>query len=429
MSAAKNFIPEEIANLEPLTPADEDLVGIQKKCLTSTLKSPLLNFLGKAYFKRGYHNRAQYVFTLLLEEDPKRWRALESLARCQLALGNRTDAIETLAKLLERNDVSRKTVEWANMELQAITDDVADEALASMERNILAPITEDEVKPITEINDALIDVLEKRKIVTYLGSNIAQLERVEQQVQKQPDNPDLLDWYAFLLYSNRRIPEAIDVYERLISEFEATDNALYYLGSAHLKMFNIRSATNIWLSLTQKFPGSSLVNKVSEKLGRLDDIGEVKKQNKNAIRSLLSKIQKALDELPKPEVNIVGQEQSSVEFTDMNATNDQSVLADVEALLENDPNNPEFLDWAAFIHYCNGSFSEAKDYYERVLACGADTPYAFYYIGAIYYRTGQDKEAEQYWKKLLDKFPEHTLANKAKDKLDALAAGNVPDLD
>jgi len=418
---ATNFIPDDIARLEPLGPNDGDIEGIERKCRGSSLQSPLLNFLGKTLLKRGYARRAQFVFERLLELDPKRWHALEFLARCQLALGRKGDAINTLTKLLGRNDVARGTVEWARDQIEAISR-------GSIEQPSAEPATAD----ISDMNEALIDVLEKRNIVTYMGpANAAQLERVEAQLRRQPDDRDLLEWYAFLLYSNRRVPESIDVYERLVAEFEPTDTTLYYLGSAHLKLFNIRSARSAWDSLKERFSDSTFVERIDGKLRRLGELGDTEPRRagrRNPIKGLLNKIQQALDKMPSPAVQMQVQTDSRPVVTEMTES-DETVLADVEALLQNDPDNPDFLDWAAFIHYCNGSFPQAQQYYERVLASGTETPYAYYYLGAIYYRTGQDPEAVAYWQQLVTKFPDHTLCRKASEKLAALACGGNVDVE
>ena len=396
------FFPEEIKRAEPLEPQDEDLKKIQKRCLSSNLQSPLLNFLGKAFFKRAYYRRAAFVFQKLLSVDPKRWRALEALCRCHLALEERSDAIECLASLIERDDVSEETVEWANEKLRNITEQIA-QAVSQAEkiRAGEAQAERESSLELSKVDNALIDALEKREILTYFTPNEDQLEKVCRKLRERPKDPRLLEWYAFLLYSNRRIPEAIEIYEGLLAKEEANANILYYLGCAYLKTFKLRSAKASWNALKERYPESSFKSKIDDKLQRLEGIAESKEKRGRSIERTLRKIKRALEQKKKSSCSD-GESKSS------------DAIRELESLLQSEGSNAEYLDWAAYLHYCEGNLSKAREYYQKILEKGEETVNALYYLGEIFYRTGQDKTAKVYWKRLGELYRDHPLCSKAR---------------
>ena len=312
---------------------------------------------------------------------------------------------------------------------------------------------------------ALIRALEKRNIVTQYGSvDLTQLERVEAQLGQDRGNPALLEWYAFLLYSNHRIPEAIAAYKQVVSGHGATPHALYYLGASYLKAFDTARAFECWDTLREGFPDSPLLARVEAKTLRLRELGDgvTPAAGRAGFTRLLRNIKAALDtvgpevpsasapsgplpcpddapkapEIPEtpetpeipgtaqipetPEVrDVASRVSSAISFTNQDVATGVTV-EQVDILVAAEPENLQFLEWAAFVHYCHGNLGTSQELYLRTLEIGAESADSLYYLGAIAYRTGRDLEAVDRWNALIDRFEDHRLAKKAKAKLQTL---------
>jgi len=390
-------VPDEVSASEPLTPADDDLAQLEGSLDANPKWQGLLRQLGAEYFKRGYFKRALFAFGVLGTLEPPASADLVGLARSAIQLGEHTQAIEALMGVLEAEDTNDGTRAWAR---QKVRDMVATADASKVSSEGPAPF---DVEPVPEApprqREAFVQALEKLGIVSFHSlANAEQIDGVRQKLEADPDNPVLLDWYAFLLYSNKRLPECVQVYERLAATDDPPTNSLYYLGNAYLKMSDMPNALRCWKRLKQEDPDNPLVEKVSRKLQKL-----------YALRS------KVIGDKPPP-----SDKQFDFTFTDYDKC-DGSGLDEFEMLLAREPERPEVLDWAAFAYYTAGRYDQALDLYRRLLQVKDDSPQAYYYIGNIHCRTGRYDDAVKYWATLLHRFPEHELVNRARDKYDVLA--------
>ena len=148
-----------------------------------------------------------------------------------------------------------------------------------------------------------VALLEKKKILTGVPpATEADLARVKQMLDGQPDSKDLLEWYAFLLYTLNHVNECLKVYDKLVAQFTPSAEALYYYGCAHLKSSNFRAANAAWTMLKKKHPDSGMVSRVSKKQEVLRElVGAKKKKPKPqlAIKGLLKNIGAALSQESK----------------------------------------------------------------------------------------------------------------------------------
>ena len=245
------FIPFELAESEPLKELDKDLVETEQQYEENPSRKMLLHYLAVEYFKRGYNKRCMFVCQKLTKVEASRASVWQLLARCQLKLRMDDRARETLQVLEKMPNVEPEIHKWTLKRLKELEPQVQ-------------VIDDDEDGP--KRGSPLGAVLEQRNIVTYIGSKSdEQVDAVRAQVAEDPDNPELLDWYAFVLYSSERIEEAIEIYERIVKEFTPSDTTYYYLGSAYLKMANVKMAFIYFEALQREYPKSPLLKKIDDK--------------------------------------------------------------------------------------------------------------------------------------------------------------------
>ena len=273
---------------------------------------------------------------------------------------------------------------------------------------------------LSRANKAVINILQEQNIVTNMEPvSRIQVQRVRRELMKQPGNQTLLQRYGFMLYSTQKIHEAIDVYERLVSDFTPSAEDLYFLGCCYLILFDTRQATRVWTLLRESYPESKLVSKIDKNFTRLKELtGEKPKAQKaKSVRQLLRKIESTLDHLGESSVGQDGSDSGEcgreVFFFTLDEIGGVGALDTVNSLVEEEPDNIDFLDWAAYVNYTNGNFAKAADYYRKLLELTTANPFAFYYLGEILFRSGKEEKAFAYWDELCEIYGGHQLAEKA----------------
>ncbi len=436
-------IPSHIVAAEPLSPADADIKQFEELYTADPSNSSILDFLATEYLDKGYNRRAIFAYEKIIEADNSRYDAFVNLADCQVKLGLLEEAVPNLKHVLGQADIDDDTKAKAEA-LMSEAGAFADEpAVYTSSPGTMAPSvpTEPGLQPgIEKKTKALSEALEKQEIMTvYGGQDDTGIDAVKEQLDADPNNPMLLDWYAFQLYSNNRIIEAIQQYRRLVTEFDPTPNALYYLGNAYLKLFKYREAKQCWEQLQSDFPRSKLVSKAEKKLERIHALArrELEKRKKGKAagkKGALGRISpKRVDGKKKKEEPlsaigsileqhaeaITAEEEQEPIFTEY-VMGDGSGVDEVENLLAADPDNPELLDWAAFMNYTNHNYENALNQYRRVLELNPDNPQAYYYLGSIYARLERYSEAIKNWTVLVEQYPTHKVAAKARPKIEQI---------
>ncbi len=95
------------------------------------------------------------------------------------------------------------------------------------------------------------------------GEGIGELE---EQLKQDPENPDLLDWLAFMYYSNKKYQEAIDTYRRAIAINYDNEHQHYYLANSYYQLGQIERAIEEWEVVLELKPGSKLAHNAEERI-------------------------------------------------------------------------------------------------------------------------------------------------------------------
>jgi tetratricopeptide (TPR) repeat protein len=94
------------------------------------------------------------------------------------------------------------------------------------------------------------------------------IEEIEQKLQEDPNNPDLLDWLAFMYYSNNQMDRAIEIYQRALNLNYENETQHYYLGNSFYKMGNIDRAIEEWEVVVSLKPDSKIAANAQERINK-----------------------------------------------------------------------------------------------------------------------------------------------------------------
>jgi len=72
------------------------------------------------------------------------------------------------------------------------------------------------------------------------------------------------------------------------------------------------------------------------------------------------------------------------------------------------------------VAYNNGSYDEAKKYFDESLQLNKDNYDTLYFYGRLNHKQGKKEEAEKYYRKVIDEFPDSPRASEAKARLSEL---------
>ena len=107
-------------------------------------------------------------------------------------------------------------------------------------------------------------------VLTQYASGDGQgVEEMEKMLEKDPDNLQLLDWLAFLYYSNNQTDKAIETYTRIISIDPSNPTQHYYLANSYYKANRIQEALTHWRTVVSLKPDGKISRKANEKIERV----------------------------------------------------------------------------------------------------------------------------------------------------------------
>ncbi len=100
----------------------------------------------------------------------------------------------------------------------------------------------------TDPKDSRTDLQKKidGQITEYTEGSGEGIEEVRDMLKNDPDNLDLLDWLAFMLYTNNQLDEAIEIYKNLLGKSHKSETQHYYLGNAFCKKGLVKLAIEEW---------------------------------------------------------------------------------------------------------------------------------------------------------------------------------------
>lgn len=103
------------------------------------------------------------------------------------------------------------------------------------------------------------------------GEGIAEVEKL---LVSDPNNVDLLDWLAFMYYSNNDVEKAVETYKRALAIKPSNENQHYYLGNSFFKKGLFAEAQKEWSEVIRLKPNSKIAKNAQE---RIDFIATSKK--------------------------------------------------------------------------------------------------------------------------------------------------------
>ena len=126
-------------------------------------------------------------------------------------------------------------------------------------------------------DDAVSGDMEKRaeEILTkYTSGSGDGIPEVEKLLEGDPNNVDLLDWLAFMYYSNENIDKAIETYQRALAIKSDNENQHYYLANSYYKKGKMSEARKEWSEVIRLNPSSKIAKNAQERIDFLNSQGK-----------------------------------------------------------------------------------------------------------------------------------------------------------
>lgn len=124
-------------------------------------------------------------------------------------------------------------------------------------------------KPVGGAADPFKDEPDPRLVTQYQEGTGEGIEEIENRLKEDPNNEDLLDWLAFMYYSNGKLEKAIETYQRAINLNYENEHQHYYLGNAFYKLGKNDRAVEEWEVVVQLKPESKLAQNAQERIGKV----------------------------------------------------------------------------------------------------------------------------------------------------------------
>jgi tetratricopeptide (TPR) repeat protein len=97
-------------------------------------------------------------------------------------------------------------------------------------------------------------------------------------------------------------------------------------------------------------------------------------------------------------------------------------VAEIEKMLEKDPENLQLLDWLAFMYYSNNDTEKAIGTYNKIIKIDPSNASQHYYLANSYYKANQVEEALTHWRHVVTLKPDGKLGRKASDRIKKVEA-------
>ena len=88
-----------------------------------------------------------------------------------------------------------------------------------------------------------------------------QLEQAEKLIQEEPDNLSLVEWVAFLHYTNQNFKRAIELFSKLVKVDSKNEGHLYYLANSLYKTSQLAMARMYWRKVISTNPDGKFADK------------------------------------------------------------------------------------------------------------------------------------------------------------------------
>ncbi len=115
---------------------------------------------------------------------------------------------------------------------------------------------------------------EAELLTKYTAGTGEGINEVEKLLEGDPNNVDLLDWLAFMYYSNNEIDKAIATYKRALSIKPDNENQHYYLANSYFKKQMMAEAKKAWSEVIRIKPNSKIAKNAQERIDFLASQGK-----------------------------------------------------------------------------------------------------------------------------------------------------------
>ena len=92
-------------------------------------------------------------------------------------------------------------------------------------------------------------------------------------------------------------------------------------------------------------------------------------------------------------------------------------ISEIENKLKDDPNNPDLLDWLAFMYYSNNELEKAVEIYQRALNLNYENEHQHYYLGNSFFKKGISDRAIEEWEVVISLKPNSKIAQNAQERI------------
>lgn len=93
------------------------------------------------------------------------------------------------------------------------------------------------------------------------ASDTAELGKMEELLQKDPNSIPLLEWIAFMYYTSENQQRAIELYEKLVDLDGSNEGHHYYLANLYFKTNDKAKAIEHWQKVISLNPSSKFAEK------------------------------------------------------------------------------------------------------------------------------------------------------------------------
>ncbi|MBF0543640.1 MAG: tetratricopeptide repeat protein [Candidatus Riflebacteria bacterium] len=107
---------------------------------------------------------------------------------------------------------------------------------------------------------------EQELLTKYTAGTGEGINEVEKLLASDPNNVDLLDWLAFMYYSNNETDKAIDTYKRALAIKPNNENQHYYLANSYFKKSQHQEAIKEWNEVIRLKPNSKIAKNAQERI-------------------------------------------------------------------------------------------------------------------------------------------------------------------
>ncbi len=104
------------------------------------------------------------------------------------------------------------------------------------------------------------------RLTRYDEGSQQTIEEIQEMLDRNPNNASLLDWLAFMMYTNERFLESIALYRRLLELHPGNATAHYYSANCYFKMGDCEKAIVSWRKAQTLAPASKIGRKAAARI-------------------------------------------------------------------------------------------------------------------------------------------------------------------